>query len=244
MIRIENLHKAFEGKPVLRGIHLEIADGETVAVLGKSGSGKTVLLKHIVGLMKPDQGHVWVDEWDVPRLRRRQLYELRRRFGYVFQASALFDSLTVYENLALPLRDRGVPEAEIRRRVLRALERVDLQGAENLYPSEMSGGMQKRASVARALVIEPEYLLYDEPTTGLDPVTADRINDLMIRLKKDLGITAVLVTHDMRSALRVADRLVLLSEGRIRVSVPVAEVFSTPDPELQDFLESIRPKVD
>ncbi len=239
MIRIRNLHKSLNGQAVLQGIDLEIHDGETLAVLGKSGSGKTVLLKHIVGLLKPDRGSIWVDDREVPKLRRSELFRLRRKFGYVFQASALFDSLTVYENLALALRDRGYPETEIEEKIHQILELMGLQGNEEKYPSELSGGMQKRVSVARALITDPKYLLYDEPTAGLDPVTAETINDLMLSLKSRFRVTAVLVTHDLRCALRVADRIALLSGGKIRIVVPAEETLKIKDPELQEFFRSL-----
>ncbi len=239
MIRIRNLHKSLNGQAVLQGIDLEIHDGETLAILGKSGSGKTVLLKHIVGLLKPDRGSIWVDDREVPKLRRSELFRLRRKFGYVFQASALFDSLTVYENLALALRDRGYPETEIEEKIHQILELMGLQGNEEKYPSELSGGMQKRVSVARALITDPKYLLYDEPTAGLDPVTAETINDLMLSLKSRFRVTAVLVTHDLRCALRVADRIALLSGGKIRIVVPAEETLKIKDPELQEFFRSL-----
>ncbi len=239
MIRLVNLWKRFGRKEVLRGVSLTIEDGETLAILGKSGTGKTVTLKHILGLLYPDRGEVYVDGLRVDRAGRKELYALRRRFGYVFQGAALFDSMTVYENVALPLvEQKRYRDEEIRARVRQALEMVDLAGTEALYPSELSGGMRKRVGIARAIVHAPEFLLYDEPTAGLDPVTADRINDLMLNLKENLDVTGVMVTHDLRSALRVADRLVLLDEGEVVVDTPVDRILEVTHPAFRQFLEA------
>lgn len=236
MIEIRNLYKKFGKIRVFNDLSLVIRDGETLAVLGKSGTGKTVLLKHIVGLLKPDSGEILVNGYDVTKMSRSMLFKLRRDFGFVFQASALFDSLTVFENLALALRERGLDNSSVKKRVYNILELVGLKGVENLYPVELSGGMQKRVSVARAIIYEPKYILYDEPTTGLDPITADTINDLIVDLKKRLKTTSILVTHDVRSALRVADRVALLQDGKIKTVVLVDEAGKTEDPDLRKFL--------
>lgn len=238
MIEVRDLHKSFNSKRVLNGVNLRVDDGETLAVLGKSGEGKTVLLKHIVGLMKPDKGEIFVNGKDIVKVSKRELYRIRRLFGFVFQGAALFDSLTVFENVALPLREDGVGEREIEEKVLKVLELVEMQRAINLYPGELSGGMKKRVSIARALVTEPKYLLYDEPTAGLDPVMADHINDLILHLKEHLRTTGIVVTHDLRSALRVSDRIVLLSGGKIVVEGRGEEVLKTSHPEMHEFLRT------
>lgn len=238
MIEIRNLHKRFNSKEVLRGVDLLVRDGETVAVLGKSGEGKTVLLKHIVGLMRPDKGHVYINGEDITEVPKTKLYNLRRQIGFVFQGAALFDSLTVYENVALPLEENGLPKGEIEDRVMRVLSLVDMAEAKSKYPIELSGGMKKRVGIARALITEPRYLLYDEPTAGLDPVMADRINDLIVELKEKLETTAIVVTHDLRSALKTSDRIVLLSSGRIVVEAKGEEILKTEQPEMQEFLKA------
>lgn len=238
MIRFEDVWKSFEDRVVLRGISFTIHPGEMVAILGKSGTGKTVTIKHILGLLKPDRGRVVVEDVDVTRAPRKVLNALRRKFGYVFQGAALFDSLTVYENLALPLRERGWDRQAMDEAIRWALEMVELSGTEDLYPAEMSGGMRKRAGIARAIVGRPDYLIYDEPTSGLDPVTADRINDLMLYLKEQLDVTGVMVTHDLVSALRVADRIILLEEGEIAVDIPADQAFSETHPAFRAFLKA------
>lgn len=237
MIRAEALEKAFGPLVVLRGVSLTVETGETVAVLGRSGTGKSVFLKHVAGLLEPDAGTVWVGEERVTGASARAVRALRLRMGYVFQAGALFDSMTVGENVVLPLRRRGVPPAEASERAAATLEKVGLAGQEARYPAELSGGMRKRAAVARAVVAEPEYLLYDEPTTGLDPVTTAVIDDLVVRLKEELRATSIVVTHDLRSAFRVADRVVMLHEGGIRASGTPAELEASEDPVVRAFVE-------
>lgn len=237
MIRAEGLAKRFGSVEVLRGMSLTVATGETVAVVGRSGTGKSVFLKHVAGLLEPDAGAVWVGEERITGAPREQIRELRLRMGYVFQAGALFDSMTLAENLRLPLRRRGVPEEEAEERMARMLETVGLAGQEGHYPAELSGGMRKRAAVARAVVAEPEYLLYDEPTTGLDPVTTAMIDELVLRLKEELRATSVVVTHDLRSASRVADRIVMLHGGAVRYSGTPDELASAEDPIVRAFVE-------
>ena len=237
MIRFENLHKAFGDKQVLAGLTLEVQDGETMVVIGYSGTGKSVALKHIVGLLDPDAGDVLVDGRAVSTLDRDALNALRREIGYVFQFAALFDSLTVAENVALGLRRRGLDDDEIAERVTEALALVDLTGAGERYTSELSGGMRKRVGIARAIALRPRYILYDEPTTGLDPVTSAVIDRLMVRTREHLGVTGVVVTHDMRSAYTVGDRIAMLYEGRIRQVGTVAEVQETDDPVVRQFIE-------
>ncbi len=237
MIRAEALEKAFGPLVVLRGVSLTVETGETVAVLGRSGTGKSVFLKHVAGLLEPDAGSVWVGEERVTGASPRAVRALRLRMGYVFQAGALFDSMTVGENVVLPLRRRGVPPAEASERAAATLEKVGLAGQEARYPAELSGGMRKRAAVARAVVAEPEYLLYDEPTTGLDPVTTAVIDELVVRLKEELRATSIVVTHDLRSAFRVADRVVMLHEGGIRASGTPAELEASEDPVVRAFVE-------
>jgi len=235
--RFENLHKAFGDKPVLAGLTLEVRDGETMVVIGYSGTGKSVALKHIVGLLDPDAGDVVVDGRAVSTLDRDALTALRREIGYVFQFAALFDSMTVAENVALGLRRRGLADQEIAERVAEALALVDLTGAGERYPAELSGGMRKRVGIARAIALRPRYILYDEPTTGLDPVTSAVIDQLIVRTREHLGVTGVVVTHDMRSAYTVGDRIAMLYDGRIRQVGTVAEVQETADPVVRQFIE-------
>ena len=237
MIQFDNLHKAFGGKPVLAGLTLEVRDAETMVIIGYSGTGKSVALKHIVGLLQPDSGDVIVDGLALSTLERAALNVLRRDIGYVFQSAGLFDSMTVAENVALGLRQRKLSDDEIGERVAEALAVVDLTGAGDLYPAELSGGMRKRVGIARAIALRPRYILYDEPTTGLDPVTAAVIDRLIVRTRERLGVTGVVVTHDMRSAYTVGDRIAMLYEGRIRQVGTVAEVKATADPVVRQFIE-------
>ena len=238
-IRCRGLEKSFGGKPVLRGLSLEVLIGETLVVLGGSGSGKSVLLKHMNALLRPEAGEVEVDGVPLGALDEQALVPVRRNLGMLFQAGALFDSLTVGENVAYPLREHGLVAATaIAERVRAALAMVDLADTERLMPAELSGGMRKRAALARALVLEPRALLYDEPTTGLDPVVAARINHLIRDLQRRLGITSVVVTHDLGSAFFVADRIAFLHEGRIRFIGAPEEARSSADPFLHEFLHA------
>jgi len=238
MIEIRDIHKKLGNKEVLKGVSLTVNEGETVAILGRSGMGKSVLLKHMVGLMKPDRGQVIVDGIDITRVNRKKLFEIRGLFGFVFQNSALFDSFTVWKNVALPLIEAGYDMETIDRQVKKVLSMVNLEGTENLYPAELSGGMMKRVGIARALVGDPKYLLYDEPTAGLDPVIADRINDRILYLKEYLKKTAVVVTHDLRSALKVSDRIALLADGVIVTCIRKEEIFQVEHPEMRQFLKA------
>ena len=209
-----------------------------MVIIGYSGSGKSVAIKHIVGLLEPDEGEVWVDGVNVPELSRRELYALRARIGYVFQFAALFDSYTIGENVSMGLRKQGeLSEREIAQRVEEALDLVDLPGVEERFPAELSGGMRKRVGIARAIALRPKYLLYDEPTTGLDPVTSAVIDELMIRMRDRLGVTSIVITHDMRSAYRVGTRIAMLFDGRVRQVGTVDEVQHTTDPVVRQFIE-------
>ena len=238
MIQLDNVYKAFNGKPVLSGFTLEVREGETMVIIGYSGTGKSVAIKHIVGLLEPDKGTVFVDGLEVPKLSRKELYALRARIGYVFQFSALFDSLTVADNVAMGLRKQGtLSPSEIEARVLEALELVDLPSAGDSLPADLSGGMRKRVGIARAIALRPKYLLYDEPTTGLDPVTSAVINELMLRMQKTLGVTGIVITHDMRSAYTVGTRIAMLYEGKVRAVGTVDEIKHTDDPVVRQFIE-------
>lgn len=237
MIAFRGVEKAFGLNRVLKGFSLAVREGETVVIVGGSGSGKSVALKHVVGLLEPDAGEVEVDGQIVHRLPRRELTELRSHIGYVFQFAALFDSMTVEENLAFGLLRRRLSEAEIRERVAEGLRLVDLPDAGPRMPAELSGGMRKRVGLARAIALRPKYLLYDEPTTGLDPVTAAVIDELMIRTRAALGVTSIVITHDMRSAYRIGDRIAMLHDGRIRQEGTVAEIQQTTDPVVRQFIE-------
>jgi phospholipid/cholesterol/gamma-HCH transport system ATP-binding protein len=236
MILLEDLSKSFGPKRVLRGVSLEVPDGQNTVIIGQSGSGKSVTLKLIVGLLEPDAGRVLVDDQSVHDLDRVELAELRGHIGYVFQFAALFDSMTVAENIALGLVKRGLDQATIQERVQESLAVVDLSGTERRFPAELSGGMRKRVGIARAIALRPSYILYDEPTTGLDPVTAAVMDLLMIRTR-DLGVTGLIVTHDMRSAFSVGDRIAMLHQGTIRQVGTVAEIQATEDPVVRQFIE-------
>ena len=237
MIEFRDVHKRFGDKVVLAGFSLEIRDGETMVVVGYSGGGKSVALKHIVGLLEPDSGGVVVDGETVHELDRPQLTALRARIGYVFQFAALLDSMTVRDNITLGLRRQGLPEGEQHDRVAEALALVDLPGTEERYPAELSGGMRKRVGIARAIALRPRYILYDEPTTGLDPVTAAVIDRLMVRTRERLGTTSVIVTHDMRSAYTVGDRIAMLYRGAIRQVGTVEQIQRSHDPVVRQFIE-------
>jgi phospholipid/cholesterol/gamma-HCH transport system ATP-binding protein len=238
VIKLIDVHKSFGPKKVLQGFSLEVNEGETMILIGFSGSGKSVAIKHIVGLLDPDRGTVWVDGKEVPKLTREELYELRSHIGYVFQFAALFDSLSIGDNVAMGLRKEGrLTEPEIMKRVGEALELVDLPGVESKFPAELSGGMRKRVGIARAIARQPKYLLYDEPTTGLDPVTSAIIDQLMIRMREKLGVTSIVVTHDMRSAYTVGSRIAMLYEGRVQQVGTVDEIRNTKDPIVCQFIE-------
>jgi len=236
VIEFRDLHKGFDGKAVLNGFSLRVVDGETMVILGYSGTGKSVALKHVVGLLHPDAGDVWVDGQAVSTLDRRDLMAVRRRIGYVFQFAALFDSMTVADNVGMGLR-RRLPEHEIAERVREALALVDLTGMDDTYPAELSGGQRKRVGIARAIALRPKHILYDEPTTGLDPVTAAVMDRLMVRTSEHLGVTGIVVTHDLRSAYTVGDRIAMLYQGRIRQVGTVAEIQQTEDPVVRQFIE-------
>jgi len=237
MIRIVDLYKSFGAKPVLRGVNLEIGVGETMVIIGQSGSGKSVLLKHIIGMMKPDSGRVFVDGVDVTALRPRELQPILRKFGMLFQGAALFDSLTVGDNVAFGLRryTRRSRE-EIAAIVSQSLAEVGLRGVEDLMPHELSGGMKKRVGLARAIAYKPEIILYDEPSTGIDPIRADSINDLINQLKRDHGVTSVVITHDMVSCYKVADRVAMLYDGVIIETGTPAEIQASANPVVRQFI--------
>ena len=239
MIRVENLQKGFNGTAVLRGVELEIQDGETLVVIGGSGSGKSVLLKHLCGLLKPEAGKVIVDDVDIVPLSEDELAPIRKQFGFLFQGAALFYSMTLYDNVAFPLREERRPETEVRKRVEEALTIVDLLPAQDKKPAELSGGMRKRAGLARAVVANPKYVLYDEPTTGLDPIRADNINQLILHLHDQLHVTGVAVTHDMVSAYKIADRIAMLHDGRIHAVGTPQEIQATTDPVVRQFITGV-----
>jgi phospholipid/cholesterol/gamma-HCH transport system ATP-binding protein len=236
-IRCRGLEKGFGEKAVLRGVSLDVLAGETLVLLGGSGSGKSVLLKHLNALLRPDAGNVEVDGVRLDTLDEDGLVPVRRRVSMLFQSGALFDSLTVGDNVAFPIREhRTMPEPSIPARVAEVLAMVGLEGTQQLMPSELSGGMRKRAGLARALVLEPTVVLYDEPTTGLDPVIAAKINHMIRELQRKLGLTSVVVTHDLGSAFYVADRIAFLHEGRIRFAGTPEEARASADPALHEFL--------
>jgi phospholipid/cholesterol/gamma-HCH transport system ATP-binding protein len=238
VISLRDVHKSFGSKVVLNGFSLDVCEGETVMLIGFSGTGKSVAIKHIVGLLLPDSGDVVVDGQHVPQLTRQELYALRAKIGYVFQFAALFDSITIGENVAMGLRKQQMlSEPEISERVHEALELVDLPDVAERMPAELSGGMRKRVGIARAIALRPKYILYDEPTTGLDPVTAAVIDSLMCRMQKQLGVTGLVVTHDMRSAYTVGTRIAMLYEGRVRQVGTVDEIRNTTDPVVRQFIE-------
>lgn len=244
MIRLVDVYKSFGQKHVLEGFSLDVAEGETMAIIGSTGSGKSVAIKHIVGLLEPDSGTVFVDNKEVPKLSRPELYALRSKIGYVFQFAALFDSMTIGDNVAMGLRkEHRLTEKEIAARVTESLALVDLPGVETKFPAELSGGMRKRVGIARGIARKPKYILYDEPTTGLDPITSAVIDQLMVRMREKLGVTSIVITHDMRSAYTVGSRIAMLYEGKIRQVGTVEEIKHTEDPIVRQFIEG-RPSLD
>ena len=243
MIELIDVHKSFGAKQVLRGFSLKVEEGKTTSLVGFSGAGKSVTLKHIVGLISPDSGQVRVDEESIPDMSREQLYEMRRKVGYVFQFAALFDSMTIAENLAMGLiKKGGFTEEQIRTRVSDSLGLVNLDGFERRYPAELSGGQRKRAGLARAIAFRPKYLLYDEPTSGLDPVTTAVIDELILKMKQELGVTSLVITHDMQSAYRVSDRIAMLFEGRVLEEGTPDEIRASKTSVVKGFVEG-RPEL-
>ena len=236
-LELDAVEKSFGANHVLRGIDLAVAKGEILTLLGGSGTGKSVLLKHMIGLLRPDAGRVTVDGVDTTGLDERAWVELRRRFGYVFQGAALFDSLSVYENVAYPLREHlALEESELAERVASCLASVGLAGIEAMMPAELSGGMRKRVAVARAIALEPDVILYDEPTTGLDPANARRIGQLIVSLRDRLGVTSVVVTHELDLCFEISDRVALLQDGRLVACGPAAEIRHSDDAAVRAFL--------
>ena len=239
MIQVENLHKSFGGKAVLEGVSLEIYEGETMAIIGRSGSGKSVLMKHIIGLLSPDEGRVLVDGVDINAIPYGELRKVRRNFGVLFQGGALFDSMTAFDNVAFPLRTftKQSPE-EIRREVLRCLEMVQLPDVGPKKPSELSGGMKKRVALARAVALQPRYIIYDEPTSGLDPETSNTIDELISGLAEQLSVTSIVVTHDMHSVLSIADRAAFVHQGTMWWAGTIDELHASDDEVLRSFVKA------
>ncbi len=237
MIRLDNVARRFGSRVVLDGVSFDVPDGATTVLMGRSGSGKSVLLKHIVGLLAPDDGAVLVDGRHVAALDEDALDQLRGEIGYVFQFAALFDSMTCGENLEMALRRRVADADEMRRRIEAALRMVRLDEVADRYPAELSGGMRKRVGIARAVVQQPRYILWDEPTTGLDPVTTATMDEMMLQVRRELGVTNLVVTHDLASAFKIADRMVLLHEGTIRAEGTPEEMRASSDPVVRQFIE-------
>ncbi|MBF0343827.1 MAG: ABC transporter ATP-binding protein [Nitrospirae bacterium] len=239
MIIISDVCKVFEGQEVLKGVNLTIHDGELIAIIGKSGGGKSVLLKNIIGLQTPDSGSISYDGTDITKVNLTQLNKVRERFGVLFQSGALFDSLTVYQNIAFPLRERyGLPEGEIRERVSAALAEVDLNGVDNKYPSELSGGMRKRAALARALVTSPQIVFFDEPTTGLDPVLKNSIHMLIKQCHSKIGFTGIIISHEIPEIFYVADRVAMLHAGVIVQDGKPSDFINSDNPAVREFVHS------
>ncbi len=239
MIKIENIEKSFDDKPVLNGINLTINDGESHVIIGKSGCGKSVLLKLIIALIKADNGAIYIEDENIFDVSEKHLYEIRKKFGFLFQNAALFDSMTVEQNISLPLveNDYGLSKTEITERMEKMLAMVGLSGTENLKPSELSGGMQKRVGLARALITNPKYILYDEPTTGLDPIMSDAIDNLINELNHQLDVTSIVVTHDMFSVKNVAERISMIHEGKIYFTGTLDEILSSEDSVIKSFIK-------
>lgn len=239
IVRFEGVVKSFGEKHILRGIDLSIIRGEVLVILGGSGSGKSVTLKHILGLVRPDDGRVFVDGEDITDLAEEDLYPVRKKFGMLFQSGALFDSMNVGENIAFPLREHTeMTDDEIAKLVAEKLELVDLPDTQDVMPVDLSGGMRKRVSLARAIVLDPQIILYDEPTTGLDPITCDTINQLIVNLQRKLKVTSIVVTHDINSAFHVGDRIAFLSDGTFEWVGSIRDALRTDHPKLREFLES------
>lgn len=237
MIQISNLHKSFGGQKVLKGVNLTISRGELIAIIGESGGGKSVLLKHLIGLLRPDRGSVVVDGEDITELGRRELDRIREKFGVVFQGGALFDSFTIYDNIAFPLREKTrLSEETINEKVEEALEDVGLMGIEQKYPAELSGGMRKRVALARALITEPKIVLFDEPTTGLDPIKLHAIHKLIVETHKKHGFTGVMISHDIPEIYEVVDRIAFLFEGMIEVAGTPEEIVHSEDRIVRQFI--------
>jgi phospholipid/cholesterol/gamma-HCH transport system ATP-binding protein len=239
MIEIKNLYKKFKDKKVLSGIELTINTGETIAIIGRSGCGKSVLIKHIVGLLFPDEGYVKVEGQNISALTGKGLFEMRRKFGFLFQGSALFDSMTVGENVALPIveNNRSIKQTDVEEMVEHKLELVGLSNIIHLKPSELSGGMKKRVALARALITDPDYILYDEPTTGLDPIMSDSIDELVKELNNKLNVTSIVVTHDMVSVKNVADKVAMIHEGKIYFQGTPDELLNSGDIVINNFIK-------
>ena len=239
MIQVDHIHKRFAGEPVLEDIDLSIHDGETLAVIGRSGSGKSVLMKHLIGLIKPDQGRILVDETDIHAISLNELRELRQHFGVLFQGGALFDSMTAFENVAFPLRTFTDASAEeVRERTRECLELVQLSDIGEKKPADLSGGMQKRVALARAIALQPQYIFYDEPTSGLDPETSNTINELIHALAEHLDATSVVVTHDMHLVLDIADRVAFLHECRLHWIGTIEELHRSDDERVIGFVKA------
>ena len=239
MIETKNLHKSFGDNKVLQGVNLEIDTGETIVIIGRSGCGKSVLIKHIVGLLYPDEGYVKVEGQRVDEMTMQELYILRRKFGFLFQGSALFDSMTVEENIALPLVEsvKNFGRVELDKKVAEKLELVGMSGVQKLKPAELSGGMKKRVGLARALITDPDYIIYDEPTTGLDPIMSDSIDGLIKDLTDKLNATSIVVTHDMYSVKNVANQVAMMHEGKIHFTGTPAELISSNDKIIKEFIQ-------
>lgn len=240
MLEIRNLHKHLGDKHVLRGVNLLVPKGEALVIIGGSGCGKSVLLKHILGLFKPDSGAILVDDEDTVPLHERDLFRIRKRFGMLFQGGALFDSMTVAENVSFALDEHSrLSTAEKLEIVKKKLAIVGLKGVENVYPADLSGGMKKRVALARAIAPDPDFLLYDEPTTGLDPIMSDVINELILKLKTTLNVTSIIVTHDMASARKIADKMAMLHEGTIRIHATPEELYASQDEVVKRFINGL-----
>ena len=238
-VEFQDVYKSYGPKQVLRGANVKVFRGEVMVILGGSGSGKSVTLRHMLGLEAPDAGRVIVEEEDITDLPEEELYRVRKKFGMLFQSGALFDSMTVFENIAFPLREHtGMSESEIARAVREKLELVNLPGTENLMPVDLSGGMKKRVGLARSIVLDPKMILYDEPTTGLDPITAQKINELIIDLQSKLNVTSVVVTHDIQSAFSVGDRIAFLNRGVFDWVGPMEAARDADNSNLRDFLKA------
>jgi phospholipid/cholesterol/gamma-HCH transport system ATP-binding protein len=237
MIKLIGVEKTLGGQRVLQGVDLTIPAGKLTTVIGRSGEGKSVLLKHMIGLMQPDRGEVWVDDMEISRLRGARLNDVRKRFAMLFQGAALFDSLSVFDNVAFPLREKlRMKGPDVARRVEEKLDQVGLEGMGHKFPAELSGGMRKRAGLARALVMEPEIILFDEPTTGLDPLMAKSIHDLITAMQHRFKFTAVMVSHEIPEVFYISDWVAMLRKGKIAAMAPPAEFARTTDPEIQEFI--------